>query len=67
MGYEYLMLAVREMPIARVFSSFVHRIDQYGIFHSICRTCSQTVAINAKESTLRHGEEEHECNDLAAG
>jgi hypothetical protein len=47
----------REIPV----SPFFHQIDQVGVYHSICRVCYQTVAMDSRVSKLVKGEEEHQC------
>jgi hypothetical protein len=58
-------MPVREMPFG-VLGSFFHYLDEHYMFHSICRVCLQPIAINEKESGLRHGEAQHRCNDLSS-
>ena len=41
--------------------NFIHRLDLSNIYFSICRICGETVGMNARESKLLHGEEEHKC------
>jgi hypothetical protein len=41
--------------------SFPHRVDSEGNYHSICRTCFQTVAILPREADLTAAEKRHKC------
>jgi hypothetical protein len=43
---------------------FFHRLDLSRMYHSICLTCYQVVAKDARESKLFDGEEQHRCKGL---
>ena len=47
----------RETPV----SPFLHQIDEFGIYHSVCSACLQTVFKSTRESKLLKGEEVHHC------
>ena len=47
-------------------SNFDHRIGPFGMHHSICTICFQTVATESGESKLTTGEEKHQCERLRA-
>ncbi len=41
--------------------NFPRRLDENGIYHSICSKCFQTVAISSSEAALIEAEERHIC------
>jgi hypothetical protein len=41
--------------------NFPRRLDENGIYHSICSKCFQTVAISSNEVALIEAEERHVC------
>jgi hypothetical protein len=40
---------------------FPHRLDQSGIYHSVCMNCFETVATSFSLATLVEGERQHRC------
>ena len=41
--------------------NFPRRLDQNGIYHSICLTCFQTVSTSFSQASLMEGERQHAC------
>ena len=57
-GVVCLLPDISELPVGR---PFIHKMDQHGMYHSLCSVCYQTVARAPRESRLIRGEEEHQC------
>jgi hypothetical protein len=45
---------------------FPRRLDQNGLYHSVCLTCFQTIAISSSDAVLTEKEWLHKCDGGSA-
>ena len=43
---------------------FTHRVNEVGVFESICHDCLRTVSTGAKESDLACADDHHICKEV---